>query len=43
MTLIEEPDFGAPAARSETRVTLTIGGKSVTVPEGASIMRAAMG
>ncbi|MEK4031724.1 formate dehydrogenase subunit alpha [Methylocystis sp. IM3] len=42
MTLIKEIDFGTPASRSETLVTLTIDGKSVTVSEGTSIMRAAM-
>ncbi|QGM98130.1 formate dehydrogenase subunit alpha [Methylocystis parvus] len=42
MALIKETDFGTPASRSETLVTLTIDGKSVTVPEGTSIMRAAM-
>lgn len=42
MSLIEEIDFGTPASKSETMVTLTIDGKEVTVPEGTSIMRAAM-
>src|SRR5919204_384916 len=42
MSLVEEIDFGTPRSRSETVVTLTIDGKSVTVPEGTSIMRAAM-
>jgi formate dehydrogenase major subunit len=42
MSLIEETDFGTPRSRSETMATLTIDGKSVTVPEGTSIMRAAM-
>src|SRR6201996_4343116 len=42
MSLIEEIDFGTPRSRSETLVTLTIDGQSVTVPEGTSIMRAAM-
>src|SRR5271165_4212520 len=40
--LVEETDFGTPASRSEVPVTLTIDGRSVTVPEGTSIMRAAM-
>src|SRR5690606_7335658 len=40
--LIEEVDYGTPASRSERMVTLTIDGRSVTVPEGTSIMRAAM-
>src|SRR5260221_7274610 len=42
MSLIQETDFGTPRSRSETMVTLTIDGNSVTVPEGTSIMRAAM-
>jgi formate dehydrogenase major subunit len=41
-TLIEEPDFGTPASKSERTVTLTIDGHAVTIPEGTSIMRAAM-
>lgn len=45
MTLIKEPDLGTPAPTetgdaAET-VALTIDGKSVTVPAGTSIMRAA--
>src|ERR1700726_1206116 len=43
MSLIQETDFGTPRSRSEAMVTLTIDGQSVTVPEGTSIMRAAMG
>ena len=42
MSLIEEIDFGTPRAKSETMITLTIDGNTVTVPEGTSIMRAAM-
>ncbi len=42
MSLIHETDFGTPASKSETQVTLTIDGFAVTVPEGTSIMRAAM-
>ena len=42
MTLIHETDYGTPRSKSETMVTLTIDGQSVTVPEGTSIMRAAM-
>ena len=41
-TLIEEIDYGTPASKSEKPVTLTIDGRTVTVPEGTSIMRAAM-
>src|ERR1700756_1226251 len=42
MSLVEEADFGTPRSKSEKLVTLTIDGRSVTVPEGTSIMRAAM-
>jgi formate dehydrogenase major subunit len=42
MSLIQEIDFGTPRSKSEAMVTLTIDGRSVTVPEGTSIMRAAM-
>src|ERR1700742_86255 len=42
MSLIQETDFSTPRSTSETMVTLTIDGQSVTVPEGTSIMRAAM-
>jgi formate dehydrogenase major subunit len=42
MSLIHEIDYGTPRAKSETMVTLTIDGQSVMVPEGTSIMRAAM-
>jgi formate dehydrogenase major subunit len=41
MTLIDI-DYGTPASKSERLVTLTIDGFSVSVPEGTSIMRAAM-
>jgi formate dehydrogenase major subunit len=37
-----EIDFGTPARRSETSITLTIDGMPVTVPEGTSLMRAAV-
>jgi formate dehydrogenase major subunit len=42
MSLVQEPDFGTPRSNSESLVTLTVDGKRVTVPEGTSIMRAAM-
>ena len=42
MTLIKETDYGTPPSRSEMLVTLEIDGQTVTVPEGTSIMRAAM-
>jgi len=41
-TLVKEPDFGTPASKMEKTVTLTIDGTKVAVPEGTSIMRAAM-
>jgi formate dehydrogenase major subunit len=42
MSLIHETDYGTPRSKSEKTVTLTIDGQNVTVPEGTSIMRAAM-
>src|SRR3979490_1898963 len=42
MSLIQETDFGTPRSKSEKMVTLTIDGQSVSVPQGTSIMRAAM-
>ncbi|MBG0811910.1 formate dehydrogenase subunit alpha [Methylosinus sp. H3A] len=42
MTLVKETDYGTPASKSEKEITLTIDGVAVTVPEGTSIMRAAM-
>ena len=42
MALIKEIDYGTPQVHSEKRVTLTIDGVAVEVPEGTSIMRAAM-
>ncbi len=42
MTIVKETDYGTPPSLSQNMVTLTIDGQSVTVPEGTSIMRAAM-
>src|SRR5262249_57484027 len=42
MSLVQEIDYGTPRSRATKEVTLTIDGQSVTVPEGTSIMRAAM-
>jgi formate dehydrogenase major subunit len=42
MSLVHEIDYGTPKSKSEKTVTLTIDGQQVTVPEGTSIMRAAM-
>ena len=42
MALIKEIDYGTPAVKSEKMVTLTIDDTEITVPEGTSIMRAAM-
>ena len=39
--ILPDHDFGTPASKSKTMVTLTIDGARVTVPEGTSIMRAA--
>jgi len=41
-TLVHEIDYGTPRAKAEKTVTLSVDGKSVSVPEGTSIMRAAM-
>ncbi|MBN8965185.1 MAG: molybdopterin-dependent oxidoreductase, partial [Rhizobiales bacterium] len=42
MSFVDETDYGTPKSNATGAVTLTIDGKSVTVPEGTSIMRAAM-
>jgi formate dehydrogenase major subunit len=42
MPLMKDIDYGTPAIVADKQVTLTIDGFSVTVPEGTSIMRAAM-
>src|ERR1700757_3167906 len=42
MSLVHEIDYGTPLSRGEKSITLTIDGREVTVPEGTSIMRAAM-
>ncbi len=42
MPLVQETDYGTPRSKSEAEVTLTIDGFAVTVPEGTSIMRAAV-
>jgi len=41
MALIQETDYGTPARIAGMLVTLEIDGKSVTVPSGTSVMRAA--
>ena len=41
MTYQPQADFGTPASRSDEQVSLTIDGRSVTVPAGTSVMRAA--
>jgi len=41
MTVIKEKDFGTPERQSDETVTLKIDGKTVTVPAGTSVMRAA--
>src|SRR5579871_664792 len=40
-SLIKETDYGTPARVSETLVNLEVDGKSVSVPAGTSVMRAA--
>ncbi|MGC2591642.1 MAG: 2Fe-2S iron-sulfur cluster-binding protein, partial [Xanthobacteraceae bacterium] len=42
MSLVHEIDYGTPKSKAEKTVTLTIDGEAITVPEGTSIMRAAM-
>ena len=42
MGLVHEIDYGTPESKAEKQVTLIVDGKSVTVPEGTSIMRASM-
>lgn len=42
MSLVHEIDYGTPRSKATAEVTLTIDGQRVTVPEGTSIMRAAM-
>ena len=41
MTYTRQADFGTPEAVSGTEVTLTVDGRSVTVPAGTTVMRAA--
>jgi formate dehydrogenase major subunit len=41
MYSVKEPDAGTPARDSALQVTLEIDGRSVTVPAGTSVMRAA--
>jgi formate dehydrogenase major subunit len=42
MFAIDYKDHGTPASDSQASVTLEVDGRSVTVPEGTSVMRAAM-
>ncbi|MDR3018979.1 MAG: formate dehydrogenase subunit alpha [Delftia acidovorans] len=39
---LKQADWGTPASRREALITLQIDGREVTVPEGTSLMRAAM-
>ena len=41
MYSIKEPDAGTPASSSTQQIALTIDGKTVQVPQGTSVMRAA--
>ena len=42
MACVPETDYGTPPSQAATNATLTIDGFPVTVPEGTSILRAAM-
>src|SRR3569833_1685189 len=42
MSLVHEIDYGTPKSKAEKTITLTIDGQQGRVPEGTSIMRAAM-
>src|ERR1700687_904735 len=42
MSFVPEVDYGTPKSNATKTVTLTIDDKPITVPEGTSIMRAAM-
>jgi formate dehydrogenase major subunit len=42
MSFVHEVDYGTPKSKVSRTVTLTVDGKQVRVPEGTSIMRAAM-
>jgi formate dehydrogenase major subunit len=42
MSLVHEIDYGTPKSKAEAMVTLIIDGAEISVPEGTSIMRAAM-
>jgi formate dehydrogenase major subunit len=41
MSLVRDLDYGTPASKAATEVTLTIDGMKATVPAGTTIMRAA--
>lgn len=41
MSRISEPDYGTPLGNGEASVTLEVDGRSISVPEGTSVMRAA--
>ena len=42
MPLVSETDYGTPPSRDEVQVSLVIDGRTVVVPDGTSIMRAAV-
>ena len=42
MALVTELDYGTPESKAGKKVTLTVDGRSVTVPEGTSVMRASI-
>jgi formate dehydrogenase major subunit len=41
-SLVQEIDYGTPRSKSEKMLSVSIDGKQISVPEGTSIMRAAM-
>jgi formate dehydrogenase major subunit len=42
MPLVSETDYGTPASLGQAQISLVIDGRAVAVPEGTSIMRAAV-
>ena len=41
-SLVQEIDYGTPRSKSEKMVSLSIDGKQISIPEGTSMVRAAM-
>ena len=42
MSFVDEIDYGTPKSSADKMVALTIDGRAITVPQGTSIMRAAL-